>query len=97
MVERHKLTERTLAKALAAYRAAGGGDEACVRAALEAAFANEEQFAAGDEVECAHGCIAGVILSISGDEAQISWACRGKSSEKLSNLVHMENPDLHGR
>ena len=96
MVERYQLTEHTLAKALAAYHAAGGG-EACVRAAFEAAFAKEEHFAAADEVECAHGCVAGVMLSISGDEAQISWACRGKSPEKLSNLVHLENPDLHGR
>jgi 2-hydroxychromene-2-carboxylate isomerase len=97
MIEHYRLTEEMIAKAMAAYHAAGGGDEACVRAALEAAFADEEHFAVGDEVECARGCVAGVILAISGDEAQISWACRGKSAEKLSNLVHMENPELHGR
>jgi hypothetical protein len=90
-----KLTESMIAKALAAYHAAGGVDETCVRAALEAALADDSHFAVGDEVACEHGCLTGVILAIDGDVATISWLNRGKSSERLDHLVHMEEPGLH--
>jgi len=95
MSEQFKLTEAMIAKAMAAYHAAGGVEEGCVRAALDAAFAQEESFAVGDEVECVQGCMTGVILAISGEDAQISWSYRGKSVEPLCNLAHVEDPRLH--
>lgn len=95
MSDKIKLTEAMIAKALAAYHAAGGVEERCVRAALEAAFAEDAHFAVGDEVACEHGCLTGVILAIDGDVATISWLNRGKSAERLDHLVHMEEPGLH--
>ena len=95
MTEQYKLTEAMIAKALAAYHAAGGVDDGCARAALEAAFAQDESFKVGDEVECANGCMTGVILAINGEDAQISWSYRGKSVEHLCNLAHVEDPRLH--
>jgi len=80
MSEQFKLTEAMIAKAMAAYHAAGGVEEGCV---------------VGDEVECVQGCMTGVILAISGEDAQISWSYRGKSVEPLCNLAHVEDPRLH--
>jgi hypothetical protein len=77
-----------VAKATAAYRASGGSDNVCLRAALEAVLA-EQTFSVGDEVT-AHGSVTGIILSIVGDEALISWSCRGKSTNKLSELDHID-------
>jgi hypothetical protein len=87
MTNKIKVTDEMVAKATAAFRAAGGGD-VCLRAALEAALA-DETFSVGDEVT-AHGCVTGIILSIVGDEALISWSCRGKSTSKLSDLDHID-------
>ena len=88
MTNKNKVTDEMVAKATAAFRAAGGGSDVCLRAALEAALA-EETFSVGDEVT-AHGCVTGIILSINGDEALISWSCRGKSTNKLSELDHID-------
>ncbi|MGP9810299.1 preprotein translocase subunit YajC [Rhodopseudomonas sp. NSM] len=91
MTQKLKVTDDMVAKATAAFRAAGGHDDVCLRAALEAALANET-FSVGDEVT-AHGSVTGIILSISGDEALISWSCRGKSTTKLSELDHIDHAD----
>jgi hypothetical protein len=88
MANKIKVTDEMVAKATAAFRANGGGDNVCLRAALEAALA-EETFSVGEEVT-AHGCVTGIILSIVGDEALISWSCRGKSTNKLSELDHID-------
>ena len=87
MTTQIKVTDKMIAKAVAAYRATVGADDACIRAALKAAL-EEENFEVGDQVTCEHGSVSGVILSIVGDEALISWSCRGKSTAKLSNLEH---------
>jgi hypothetical protein len=87
MSHKLKVTDEMVAKATAAFRAAGGQDGVCLRSALEAALANET-FSVGDEVT-AHGGVTGIILSISGDEALISWSCRGKTTRKLSELDHI--------
>lgn len=91
MTHKIKVTDDMVAKANAAFRAAGGNQDICLRAALEAALANET-FSVGDEVT-AHGSVTGIILSITGDEALISWSCRGKSTTKLSELDHIERAD----
>lgn len=88
MATQIKVTDKMITKAMAAYHASGGADVACIRAALEAAL--EQEFAVGDQVTCVHGCVTGVILSIVGDEALISWSCRGKSTAKLSTLEHAD-------
>ncbi|MFO1151090.1 MAG: preprotein translocase subunit YajC [Alsobacter sp.] len=85
-----KLTPAMVEKAIGAYRAAGGEHEETIRDALEAAL-ELETFQVGDEVICGHGNVLGVVLSINCDEAVISWACRGKSTEKLSDLEHVEH------
>ena len=89
MTTQIKVTDKMIAKAMAAYRASDGADDACIRAALEAAL-EQEHFSVGDQVTCVHGCVTGVILSIVGDEALISWSCRGKSTAKLSTLEHAD-------
>jgi hypothetical protein len=89
MAHQLKVTDDMVAKATAAFRAAGGSEAVCLRAALEAALANET-FSVGDEVT-AHGSVTGIILSIDGDEALISWSCRGKTTTKLSELEHIDH------
>lgn len=91
MTHKLKVTEDMVAKATAAFRAAGGSDAVSLRAALEAALENQT-FSVGDEVT-AHGNVTGIILSINGDEALISWSCRGKTITKLSELDHIEHTD----
>jgi hypothetical protein len=88
MTNQIKVTDEMVAKATAAFRASGGDDNVCLRAALEAALAGET-FSVGEEVT-AHGSVTGIILSIVGDEALISWSCRGKSTNKLSELDHID-------
>lgn len=92
MTHKLKVTDDMVAKATAAFHAAGGDEQVCLRAALEAVLANET-FSVGDEVT-AHGSVTGIILSISGDEALISWSCRGRWTSKLSELEHIERADL---
>ncbi|QDL96560.1 preprotein translocase subunit YajC [Rhodopseudomonas palustris] len=89
MAHKLKVTEDMVAKAAAAFRAANGSELFCLRAALEAALANQT-FSVGDEVTTQGGA-TGIILSINGDEAQISWSCRGKTTTKLSQLEHIEH------
>ncbi|MBB5047386.1 hypothetical protein HNR60_002141 [Rhodopseudomonas rhenobacensis] len=89
MTTKIKVTDEMLAKAMAAYRGSGGTDDACLRAALEAAL-SQETFSVGDQVTCVHGSVTGIILSIVGDEALISWSCRGKSTAKLATLDHAD-------
>lgn len=89
MTHRLKVTDEMVAKATSAFRAAGGDEVVCLRAALEAALANGT-FSVGDEV-IAHGSVTGIILSINGDEALISWSCRGKWTTKLSDLEHIDH------
>lgn len=93
MTTQIKVTDKMVERAVAAYRASGGAQYACIRAALEAAL-QEEHFEVGDQVTCVHGSVPGVILSIVGDEAQISWSCRGKSTAKLSTLEHADQAAL---
>ncbi|KIZ40099.1 MULTISPECIES: hypothetical protein [Rhodopseudomonas] len=92
MTNKLRVTDEMVAKATAAFRASGGGEDICFRAALEAALA-DETFSVGDEVT-AHGSVTGIILSITGDEALISWSCRGKSTTKLTELDHTDDPQL---
>lgn len=89
MTTQIKVTDKMVEKAMAAYRASGGAELAGIRAALEAAL-QEENFEVGDQVTCVHGSVSGVILSIVGDEALISWSCRGKSTAKLGTLEHAD-------
>jgi hypothetical protein len=84
------VTHEMIVRALAAYRAAGGDSEACIRAALETAL-DHGSFGVGDEVICKCGGVTGVIVSITDDEAFVSWASRGKSIEPVANLVHIEH------
>jgi hypothetical protein len=91
MAYKLKVTDEMIAKASAAFHAAAGNEIVCLRAALEAALANET-FSVGDEV-IAHGSVTGIILSIEGDEALISWSCRGKWTTKLSELEHIDLAD----
>jgi hypothetical protein len=93
MSSKIKVTDEMIAKALAAYRRSGAKDDDCIRAALEAAL-SQETFSVGDQVTCAHGCVTGIILSITDDEALISWSCRGKSTAKLATLDHADEADL---
>jgi hypothetical protein len=48
-------------------------------------------FGIGDEFTCKCGSIVGVIQSISGDDALISWACRGKFVVPIEDLLHVEH------
>ncbi|PZA10178.1 preprotein translocase subunit YajC [Rhodopseudomonas palustris] len=91
MAHKLKVTDDMVAKAAAAFRAASGSEIYCLRAALEAALANQT-FSVGDEVTTQGGA-TGIILSINGDEAQISWSCRGKTTTKLSELEHIEHAE----
>jgi hypothetical protein len=84
------ITHDLLTRALAAYRHAGGDQEACIEAALEAAL-DHGAFGIGDEFTCKCGSIVGVIQSISGDDALISWACRGKFVVPIEDLLHVEH------
>ena len=90
MTDRITITHDLVARALAAYRHAGGDQEACIKAALEAAL-EHGSFGIGDEVTCTCGSIVGIIQSISGDDALISWACRGKSVVPVQDLQHVEH------
>jgi hypothetical protein len=86
-----KLTEAMIATASAARYAAGGVEDRRGRAALDAAFAQEDGCTAGDEVECVSGGMTGVIVAIDGEDAQISWSCRGESVEHLCNLADVQD------
>ncbi|AZL57858.1 preprotein translocase subunit YajC [Tabrizicola piscis] len=79
----------SIERSIAGYLAAGGVNEHSMRLTLAAA--HDEGFAVGDEVICAHGGPTGVIISIAGHDAVISWACRGKSTEHLTDLSHIEH------
>ena len=61
-----------------------------VETVKNAGFVGEE-FHVGDEVMSACGSVVGVVLSISGEDALISWACRGKSVEHLVDLTHADH------
>jgi hypothetical protein len=78
MSETMKVKHQSIERSVAGYLAAGGTDEPGIRARLQAAH-DDETFAVGDEVVCAQGSLTGVVVSISGGDALISWACRGKS------------------
>ncbi len=82
--QRHNIIE----KSVAAYRAAGGTDDAAARETIRQVL-DHGGFAVGDEVACSCGNIVGVIISFDHDDALISWACRGKSLEPVTNLVHV--------
>ena len=84
------VASNTFDRALASYRTAGGKNEAGLRDRLQAALANGT-FKIGDEVICQEGGLAGVIIEIHGQDAVISWSARGKSSEPVSNLEHVEH------
>ena len=86
-----EITDELVSRALAAYKAAGGGEREHLRAALEAAL-ESDTFTVGEVVTCHHGGITGMILAINGDEAQIAWSSRGKSQIKLSELDHLDRP-----
>ncbi len=77
-----------LARSLESYRAAGGTDEACARAAMQAVI-DDGPFAVGDEVACTCGSLAGVIIEMHDGRALVSWSCRGKSVEPVSHLMHV--------
>lgn len=89
MSDQAKATQDVVNRALAAYRKAGGQDEARMRTALHTAL--EGDFAIGDEVICHHGSLVGVIIEIHNDQAVISWSTRGKSMEPVTNLEHVEH------
>lgn len=88
MPELKKRREASVERSLAGYLAAGGADEEGMRAKLMAAH-EDESFAVGDEVVCGMGSLTGVVLSINGPDALISWSCRGKSYEHLTDLHHV--------
>ncbi len=75
-------------RALDAYRQSGGRHEG-MRESLRAALA-DGTFKIGDEVIGPDGGVAGVIIEIHDDEAVISWETRGKSSEPVDTLEHVE-------
>ena len=90
MPEVKKAKRESIERAVAAYLAAGGTDEAGIRSTLEN-WHEEESFAVGDEVICAHGSLTGYVVSINGHDAVIAWSCRGKSVEHLCDLTHTEH------
>jgi hypothetical protein len=92
MPEVMKAKRESIERAVAAYLAAGGTDEAGIRATLEA-WHEEERFEIGDEVICAHGSLAGYVVAIHGHDAVIAWSCRGKSAEHFCDLTHVEHHD----
>ncbi len=75
-------------RAVEGYLAAGGTDEHGMRAKLQTAH-DDDIFAVGDEVICAHGSLTGYVVSINGPDALISWNCRGKSVQHLTDLRHV--------
>jgi hypothetical protein len=85
-----KATREMVHRSLQKLPVDGHEHEDCIRNALDSGF-DDEHFYVGDEVISGCGSIAGVILSITGDEALISWSCRGKSIEPVSGLVHVEH------
>ena len=92
MPEIKKAKLASIERSVAAYVAAGGTDEHGIRARLQEAH-DEESFAVGDEVICAHGSLTGVVVAINGPDALISWSCRGKSIEHLNELTHVDHRD----
>jgi hypothetical protein len=88
MGEQSKTHTDILARNLESYRAAGGTDEACARAAIQSVV-DQGPFRVGDEVACTCGSLAGVIIEIHDGQALISWSCRGKSVEPVSHLMHI--------
>jgi hypothetical protein len=92
MPEITRLKRESVERSLAAYLAAGGTDEPGMREKLQAAH-DDETFAIGDEVICAHGSLTGYVVSINGPDAMISWNCRGKSMEHLTDLRHVTHED----
>jgi hypothetical protein len=92
MPEVQKAKRESIERAVAAYMAAGGTDEQGIRHTLEA-WHEEESFAVGDEVICAHGSVTGYVVSINGHDAVIAWSTRGKSVEHLCDLTHVAHQD----
>lgn len=85
-----RASKEMIHRSLGAYQPKCSVEEAAVKRAQESGF-DDEHFHVGDEVISTCGSIAGVIISISGNDALISWACRGKSVEPVSNLAHTEH------
>jgi hypothetical protein len=83
-----KAKRASIERSVAGYIAAGGTDAHGIRSKLEAAH-EDETFAVGDEVICAHGSITGVVVAINGPDAVICWNCRGKSVEHLVDITHV--------
>jgi hypothetical protein len=88
MKERIKASPDFVDRSLAAFKAEGGANIDCARTAFEGVL-DDGHFSVGDEVACTCGSIAGVIIAMNGEEAVISWACRGKSVEPVSRLTHV--------
>lgn len=84
------VSQDVVERALASYRSAGGKDEHGMRGTLQSAL-QEGTFRIGDEVICHAGGLAGVIIEIHGQDAVISWASRGKSSEPVNSLEHVDH------
>lgn len=88
MPELTRQKQASIERSVAGYLAAGGKDEHGMRSRLAAAH-DEGTFTVGDEVICAHGGPTGVIISVMGPDAVISWSTRGKSTEHIVDLTHV--------
>lgn len=88
MADAERLKRESIERSVTEYLAAGGTDEKGIRALLEEGH-EDEGFAVGDEVVCAHGSLTGVVVAINGPDAVVSWACRGKSVEHMTDLTHV--------
>jgi hypothetical protein len=89
-MEKLKANRDMLHRSLAAFETDCPKETAMIEKARESGF-HDEDFHVGDEVISACGSVAGVILSITGNEALVTWACRGKSVEPIENLAHIEH------
>lgn len=89
-MDRQKVSRDHIHRSLNAYGLAGPTEHAAVRTAQDAGF-EDEHFHVGDEVISRCGSVAGVILSMQGDAALVSWSCRGKSVEPVQGLSHIEH------
>lgn len=85
-----KVTRDMINRSLTELQTKGPEEHPLVSRVLESGF-DDEHFYVGDDVITNCGSIAGVIVSITGNKALVSWACRGKTVEPLEHLVHVEH------
>ena len=89
-MERPKATREMVARSIDDHETECPTEAALVEKVKDAGFVGEE-FHVGDEVVSTCGSVIGFVLSVEGEEALISWACRGKSLERIENLTHCDH------